>query len=264
MACYYPSTAWRSQKVNPSGKRGVTFNMNEGFLDMPLQLPCGKCFGCRADRSLVWSLRMYHEASLSPRNSFLTLTYADAPPALVKDDLVKFIKRLRHSFDFRYFACGEYGDRTRRPHYHAVFFGEDFRDDSFSVSSSLYSHPRVLDSWGHGHVAIADFSMAAACYVAGYVHKKVGDTDTFTLMSRKPPIGSDWLKKYRPEVLANGSVVVEGREYPVPACYLDWEADFLLPVKDARRALVTPRDLNQLRAAEKQRKAEIKLRSKSL
>lgn len=93
---------------------------------MALQVPCGKCIGCKSDKAMMWSIRCYHEASLHERNAFVTLTYEDAPPALVKEDLQKFFKRARHSFDFRYFACGEYGEATHRPHYHALIFGQDF------------------------------------------------------------------------------------------------------------------------------------------
>jgi hypothetical protein len=38
----------------------------------------------------------------------------------------KFMKRLRDRIKplkIRFFHCGEYGDKTRRPHYHALIFG---------------------------------------------------------------------------------------------------------------------------------------------
>ena len=61
---------------------------------------------------------------------FLTLTYNDdnlpSDVGLHKDDLQRFFKRLRKALDtkkIRYFACGEYGDTTSRPHYHAIVFG---------------------------------------------------------------------------------------------------------------------------------------------
>jgi hypothetical protein len=43
----------------------------------------------------------------------------------------KFMKRLRDRIKplkIRFFHCGEYGDLTRRPHYHALIFGYDFPD----------------------------------------------------------------------------------------------------------------------------------------
>jgi len=266
MPCYYPLTAWRGLKPHEkSGKVGVSFNFREGDSSDPLNLPCGKCDGCRASKSLVWSLRMYHEAQLHSQNSFLTLTYADAPPTLVKSDLQDFFKRLRHQFSFRYFAVGEYGELTRRPHYHAVFFGQDFLEGADDVGSGLYSHKSVLDAWGHGHVGIAPFSMSAACYVAGYVYKKVGDTDTFTLMSRRPGIGREWLRKFGDDLRRTGSVTIEGKEYPIPARYFDWdEDDSLALVKQSRRALVTPRTLDQLRSMESSKKSSLKLRSGKL
>lgn len=45
-------------------------------------------------------------------------------PMLSKSDLQKFLKRLRKAYGkkVRYFACGEYGPKTFRPHYHLLFF----------------------------------------------------------------------------------------------------------------------------------------------
>lgn len=241
---------------------------------MALQVPCGRCDGCRADKARMWSIRCYHEASLHSQNSFITLTYEQAPPALVKKDLQDFFKRLRHRFKFRYFACGEYGETTRRPHYHALIFGQDFRnagDGVISISDELYSNQVLADAWGHGMVSAADVNMATCCYVAGYVFKKVGDEDTFTLMSRRPGIGSSWLDKYKDDLIRGESVVIEGKEYPVPLRYLAWyESEFseLKKVRAARFKKLSPDErweLAEQRPAKAVTKAALlKLRSKPL
>lgn len=174
MACYFPVNAWKSQRLNESGKRGITFSLREGFQDQPLQVPCGKCDGCRASRAQMWAVRMHNEAALHERNSFLTLTYADpAPPVLDKKHLQDFFKRARHHYKFRYFGVGEYGDQTCRPHYHAIIFGEDFLAGSFKINDELYVDPKLEELWGHGHIAIAPANMSSMCYVAGYVFKRL-------------------------------------------------------------------------------------------
>lgn len=58
-------------------------------------------------------------------------------------DLQDFFKRLRYNLNgqkFIYFACGEYGDTTKRPHYHVVIcFPKSIDFDGFSSS--------VVKSW---------------------------------------------------------------------------------------------------------------------
>ena len=68
---------------------------------------------------------MEHEASC-----FITLTYNDEnlpnPPVVSKREAQLFIKRLRKLLYpklFRYYIVGEYGDKSNRPHYHALLFG---------------------------------------------------------------------------------------------------------------------------------------------
>ena len=80
-------------------------------------------------------LRCEHEVSLRDDNSWLTLTYDDENlpdnGSLRKKDLSGFLKRLRsrRSGDvIRFFACGEYGGRFDRPHYHVLLFGYGFPD----------------------------------------------------------------------------------------------------------------------------------------
>jgi hypothetical protein len=235
MACMYPIDAWKSARLNETGKRSITFDLKQGNLDQPLQVPCGKCVGCRADQSRYWAIRMHHEASLHEKNSFLTLTYANPPVSINKRDLQLFFKRLRKHTPLRYFACGEYGEITRRPHYHVVLFGEDFLGGAISINSELYTNPILEAAWGHGMVSVGNLTMASCLYVAGYCNKKLGDPDTFNLMSRRPGIGHSWLDKYRDDIARTGSVVIEGKEYGVPPRYLEWEPEELNELRKQRK-----------------------------
>jgi hypothetical protein len=133
MPCYFPITAWRSKDgKNEAGKWPVVFKPTAGYLDKELKLPCGRCIGCRLERSRQWAVRCVHEASLHEKNCFITLTYS--PENLPKDGSLdvshfqKFMKRFRKRFGpgIRFFHCGEYGESLSRPHYHACIFGFDF------------------------------------------------------------------------------------------------------------------------------------------
>ena len=110
---------------------------------------CGShCVSCRINKRREWSTRIMLESLSHEENVFVTLTYSDKHipkgESLDPDDLRKFWKRLRKGLDdtlnkeinpnkykcyqrkrfpIRYYACGEYGDSTKRPHYHAIIFG---------------------------------------------------------------------------------------------------------------------------------------------
>lgn len=152
------------------------------------------------------------EAAQYSENSFVTLTYDDEhlPDGgnLVPRDLQLFLKRLRKAvapFRIRYYAVGEYGDETGRPHYHLGLFG--FGTCLFGVSR--YNAYRkncctrcdlVRDAWGLGNVSLGTLEAASAAYVAGYVTKKMTAKDDprlngrhpeFARMSLKPGIGGD-------------------------------------------------------------------------
>lgn len=243
MACSMPLAGWYSNELNESGKRGVVFNPRKAFLDMPLELPCGKCEGCRADQSLAWSIRAYHEATQHEKNCFITLTYSDAhlpdDGAIDKRALQLFFKRLRKRIapeKLRYFACGEYGEKTGRPHYHAIIFGLDFLDARRTMlNSTLYTHPVLETTWGLGQVAIDSVNFRSICYTCGYVTKKISDPDTFSLMSRRPGIGHDWLNKYSDDIKRTGACIIEGREFLVPPRYLRWNEKEFQELLTARK-----------------------------
>ena len=124
MSCLYPINGWYGKK-NENGKRPVVFRRSDAYQATPyekisVQVPCGKCEGCRADKAMSWAIRSYQEASLRDRNSFITLTYDDdhlpTDGKLVKEHLKSFLDELRkHDKSIKYYACGEYGSLTNRP-----------------------------------------------------------------------------------------------------------------------------------------------------
>lgn len=232
----------------PGGK--IAFNSKKGFGDLPLELPCGQCLGCRIERARSWAVRCVHEASLHERNCFLTLTYSPQQlpdsGSLVKEDCQLFLKRMRKACGkFRYLLCGEYGSRTFRPHYHAIIFGLDFGFDrilavSTTASSEfpLYRSPTLERLWGKGIVMIGEVSFTSAGYVARYTLKKsVGKDNSqyrridiftgeeyfvapeFVIMSRRPGIGAGWLKKWRSDVYPSDEVIQDGKRVKVPRYY---------------------------------------------
>lgn len=137
---------------------------------------------------------MLLESFLHPAVWMITLTYA---PEFVPSEGVSrrefqlFLKRLRKFLGddrLRYFGVGEYGDKTFRPHYHAILYGSDRADMPQAVEAC----------WGKGFVVVKRCSCGAFAYVAQYCTKKMTHADDprlegrnpeFALMSRRPGIG---------------------------------------------------------------------------
>lgn len=193
----------KAGKALPTSK--IKIINGNAYLADPIPIPCGSCAGCRMDRAKEWKVRCCLEAALYEHNSFITLTYDNehlpSDKLLVKKDLQDFFKRLRYYCgDFRYFACGEYGEITRRPHYHALLFGLHFRNGKFYklVNGRPYFTDELLSkAWPKGLAIAGAVDSGSISYVTGYVEKKQVDHDwfnykvkPFSLMSRKPGIGS--------------------------------------------------------------------------
>lgn len=243
-----------------------------------MEIKCGQCIGCRLERSRQWATRCYHESTLYDDNCFITLTFSDeglekrekeyirknkillSKGKEVKDvpsklsihtpDIQLFMKRLRKHYgkDIRFFACGEYGDENRRPHYHACLFNFDFPDKKFlrrtDHGDKLWTSEKLEKLWPYGHSTIGSMTFETAAYVARYCVKKVNGppqrkhyqvfnretwevvdlTPEFVTMSRggkdgKGGIGFPWFEKYNKEVYDNDCVVVRGKEIPAPRYY---------------------------------------------
>lgn len=197
MPCYKPLKGWRSTKPNDNGKFPVIFTYSPATKHYPeVDLPCGRCIGCRLEYSRQWAMRIMHETTLHPDYgcSFITLTYdpehLPADQSLDKRDWQLFLKKLRAQLDpkkIRFFMSGEYGqdqelleqgiDSLGRPHFHAIIFGHDFPDrKQFSKSPRgdvLYTSELLDKTWGKGFASVGDVTFESAAYVARYVVKKI-------------------------------------------------------------------------------------------
>ncbi len=193
-----------------------------------VEVPCGHCYTCKKIRSKEWAFRIMCE-NLEYKNSvFITLTYDDEHITKVPDaplpfyatlypkDLTNFFKRLRFHLKerkFRYYACGEYGGETKRPHYHAILFGLDFCDT-----------PLIEKAWGNGFVKVDEVNFATISYVAGYVQKKLYGLDTypdcieppFSRMSKS--IGKKYFQEHCEDIWNNG-LHFQGYRIKVPRYY---------------------------------------------
>lgn len=257
MTCYHPTTAFRllNRFHSKTGKPLITFSCDSIAPSdevQVLQVPCGKCIGCSLSRSRQWAIRCVHEASLYPSNCFITLTYAPeflpAHGSLLKSDLQKFFKRLRKRFPndtIRYYACGEYGSRNERPHYHAIIFGFDFPDKEVffynKLKQPVYRSSILEKLWPFGISSVGSVNYESAAYVARYCLKKSFGSRAaekyilrddvpeavlcfntnnsikshwflkqpeFNLMSLKPGIGYDWYNKYKEQVYTHDYITL--------------------------------------------------------
>jgi len=250
MACFHPWKAYR-KRPDKDGKGGITQDSRLAINSThQVTLPCGQCIGCRMDRSKDWATRITHEASLHKANAFVTLTYADAHLPLdlsVSVEAVqKFMKRLRRASGrgIRFFACGEYGERNWRPHYHLAIFGTDWISDRYAWRRSssgelLYRSPALESHWPFGHSEIGTLTTASAGYVARYIMKKVGGEQAlehykrvhpltgevvqcrpeFITMSNKPGLGGEWYDRFKGDAFPSDFVIVEGERRSIPRYY---------------------------------------------
>ena len=212
-------------------------------------VPCGGCIGCRSRQAAEWTMRIMHERRMHEHAWFLTLTYSDEElpdnGSLCAKDFQKFFKAVRRKHEaksVRYFGCGEYGESTKRPHYHAVLFGCNFVDRSIirdSRNGPVWRSESLDRFWGHGISEFGSVTNASSAYVAGYVRKKVSKKiypeayervdaltgeiveieQEFSRMSLKPAIGRDWIQRYWEDVYPRDFVVMDGKEYRPPRYY---------------------------------------------
>lgn len=231
------------------------------------------------------------EAQLHLENCFITLTYATEK--LPKDgaswrrDFQLFLKRFRRHQDLTiipwrarqrkisYFACGEFGGLSYRPHFHSLIFGFDFADKRYwktgksgsllytsRLLSELWTDPRDGKSLGFSSVGALTYESAA--YTAQYVMKKQTnarkardeypkhiDPETgeitwlgpeFMMCSLRPGIGKEWFDRFGEDCFPSDFVVVSGRKMRVPRYYDrlmgELAPSYMEELKTARKARI--------------------------
>lgn len=230
---------------------------------------------------------------LHDQSCFVTLTYApeNVPEhgTLKKRHVQLFMKRLRKYSGrrMRFFACGEYGEQTGRPHYHVVLFGFDFEDKAFWTKRGAHRvwRSELLEKcWPLGHSEIGSLNAESVKYVAGYVTKKwsvvpqdyeVLDMATgevvekereFALMSRRPGIGRFFYDQYKEQLARDGTVIDNGHEVRLPKYYeKQMESEFpqrLEELRKKRHAWIDKKDRTDPRLAAREKCAEAKVNLK--
>lgn len=253
MPCFYPLDAYQLEdgtiRFHPGGSVGKVNKecKDRAKIRRELKLPCGRCIGCRLEKSRQWATRCMHEAQMHENSSFVTLTYDNdnlKSPSLEYRDFQLFMKRLRKQFPkARFYMCGEYGEQYRRPHFHACLFGVWFPDyELHAVLPSgfrLYVSKRLQQLWPFGFSSFGHVSFESAAYVARYCTKKITgpaaeshyrvvDSETgevfnltpeFSHMSLKPGIGYPWFKRFMSDVYPHGHCIIRGKATKPPRYY---------------------------------------------
>lgn len=264
MSCYHPQTAVVLGVDPATGKKKLKFLGEDVVSSLlypgkeVLQVPCGQCIGCRIARSRQWANRCMLELKYHDSAYFVTLTYDDfhVPKSyypdpetgeahisltLCKRDFQLWMKRLRKKFSddkIRFFACGEYGGDTHRPHYHAIVFGLHLTDlvkykavkegDSYYT---YYNSASVQETWPSGFVVIGEVTWETCAYVARYVTKKLTGEQSdfyekfnlvpeFSDMSRRPGIARQYYDDYKESLYDNEFLNIStpkgGRKFKPP------------------------------------------------
>ncbi len=211
-----------------------------------LMIPCGKCAYCMMQYSNQWAHRCSLEAKQYKENYFITLTYdnenlprqkkindhtgeIEEYNSLNKEHLKKFIKGIRNYYyrkykhtGIKFLACGEYGEKGGRPHYHLIMFNlpmEDLKPKFINKKGEQYWTSETIENiWKKGLTIATEYSWNTGEYIARYLSKRA-DTNwdanyykdrrlvkEYITMSNG--IGKKYLEENKEEILDNDKVMI--------------------------------------------------------
>ena len=212
--------------------------------------PCRKCLPCRLNIAREKAIRAVHEAKVHKDNIFLTLTYNDdhvGDGRLNYFDFQLFMKSLREhhtrgikdndlkkEMAISYMVTGEYGDLTKRPHWHAIIFNYRPADSKHLRTSDrgdeIFTSQTIQDLWGKGNIDFGAVTLESAGYVARYAAKKLThgkdqehDFHPIHKTSSKHAIGKRFIERFYKDIFSKGYVVLDnGEKAGIPRYYTDW------------------------------------------
>ena len=184
-----------------------------------IYVPCGHCAWCLKRIRDEWFVRLKYEGSKALFRSFCTFTYRDEDlpfeineetgelvPSVSIRDVQLFHKRCRKDLNFRFMLCSEYGPKTGRPHYHAVYF--------HNTPYNFASHWPYGDN--NSQYPAKDGSYKYICkYILKGSNVPECAASNFRVMSRRPGLGDG--ANYDPDqhfwLLENGAKAFIPRYY---------------------------------------------------
>lgn len=194
------------------------------------RVPCGQCIACRLNKIRQIVARCLLEEKTNDYSYFITLTYNDEfnDGNLHPSDMDSFFKRIRKKgYRIRYMYCGEYGEKSYRPHYHAIIWS----------NRPVFEELDVSDLWTKGFSYLGTVTSSSIRYVAGYVEKKAivpesfwrekGLLPEYRRFSRRPGLGvkawlkicdatyENWLYHGSSDTISIPSLIFDNKEYPV-------------------------------------------------
>ncbi|AXB22582.1 replication initiation protein [Alces alces faeces associated microvirus MP15 5067] len=237
MSCLSPT--FIPVPANKDGVKKLVENPITHKLEYGMLVPCGKCIPCKVQKAREWSMRCMLELPYWYDADFVTLTYDDEHlpenGSLVKKDLTDFFKRLRRDLEplnIKYFACGEYGENTMRPHYHAIIFGVGLSERENKSLGCFYSDNNLIENnWPYGNVFNGQVTPNSCRYCAEYVFKKyngkkkievydnLGLQQPFQVQSNG--IGKRYLDENMNDLFQRGYVLYHGKPYSFPRYFAD-------------------------------------------
>lgn len=217
---------------------GIAMTDRQRFPEGSLKVPCGKCVACRIQKRKEWSMRLKHELNYFDDAAFITLTYSDNNlpeyDSLEKEELKRFFKRLRRKLDLqnrkiKYFACGEYGELTERPHYHMIIFGLSLKPEDKKLVMDSWSYC----DWDQPTIRKKSFGLVedqSIDYVSGYINKKLsGDmAEEYYIQRNREPVfklssnglGERYCLDNSEDITEKQTIYLKGKEHALPRYYV--------------------------------------------
>lgn len=193
-------------------------------------VPCGQCIPCRLNKIRQLVARCLLEEKTHEYSYFITLTYKETENDgnLHPSHVDSFFKKIRkRGYKIRYIYCGEYGDESYRPHYHAIIW----------CDRPLFEELVLSELWTAGFSYLGTVTADSIRYVVGYVEKKAivpesfwrekGLLPEFRRFSRRPGLGvnawkkicdlafEDWKKSGFEDKIEMPRLIFENKEWPV-------------------------------------------------